>query len=132
MPACEGLTPRAHRLLERVRAAAPEGDPLAFMVSGGCCGGTNPVLCHRANILEGFDLAAMSSQPDRYYHTLIEATKLAFADRNHYIADTAFAKVPVAELLSKEYAARRRALIDPNKATAFAAGAERPAGTADQ
>jgi gamma-glutamyltranspeptidase / glutathione hydrolase len=68
------------------------------------------------NILEGFDLAAMSSQPDRYYHTLIEATKLAFADRNRYIADTAFAKVPVAELLSKEYAARRRALIDPNKA----------------
>ena len=68
------------------------------------------------NILEGFDLAAMSSQPDRYYHTLIEATKLAFADRNRYIADPAFAKVPVAELLSKEYAARRRALIDPNKA----------------
>ena len=56
MPACEGLTPRAHRLLERVRAAAPEGDPLAFMVSGGCCGGTNPVLCHRSNILEGFDV----------------------------------------------------------------------------
>ncbi len=68
------------------------------------------------NILEGFDLAALSAQPDRYYHTLIEATKLAFADRNRYIADPAFAKVPVAELLSKDYAARRRALINPNKA----------------
>jgi len=68
------------------------------------------------NILEGFDLASMSGQPARYYHTLIEATKLAFADRNRYIADPAFAKVPVAELLSKEYAAKRRALIDPNKA----------------
>ena len=68
------------------------------------------------NILEGFDLAALSAQPDRYYHTLIEATKLAFADRNRYIADPAFSKVPVAELLSKEYAAKRRALIDPNKA----------------
>jgi gamma-glutamyltranspeptidase/glutathione hydrolase len=68
------------------------------------------------NILEGFDLAALSAQPDRYYHTLIEATKLAFADRNRYIADPAFAKVPVVELLSKDYAARRRALIDPNKA----------------
>jgi gamma-glutamyltranspeptidase/glutathione hydrolase len=67
------------------------------------------------NILEGFDLASMRSQPERYYHTLIEATKLAFADRNRYIADPAFAKVPVAELLSKDYAARRRALIDPNK-----------------
>ncbi len=69
------------------------------------------------NILEGFDLAKMSSQePARYYHTLIEATKLAFADRNRYIADPAFAKVPVVELLSREYAAKRRALINPNKA----------------
>lgn len=68
------------------------------------------------NILEGFDLAALSKDPVRYYHTLIEATKLAFADRNRYIADPAFAKVPVDELLSKDYAARRRALINPNKA----------------
>jgi gamma-glutamyltranspeptidase / glutathione hydrolase len=68
------------------------------------------------NILEGFDLAALSRQPVRYYHTLIEATKLAFADRNRYIADPAFSKVPVVELLSKDYAARRRALINPRKA----------------
>ena len=57
------------------------------------------------NILEGFDLTAMRTRPDLYYHTLIEATKLAFADRNRYIADPAFAKVPVKELLSKDYAA---------------------------
>jgi gamma-glutamyltranspeptidase/glutathione hydrolase len=68
------------------------------------------------NILEGFDLAALSKQPARYYHTLIEATKLAFADRDRYIADPAFSKVPVEQLLSKDYAAKRRALIDPNKA----------------
>ncbi len=67
------------------------------------------------NILEGFDLKAMNGQPDLYYHTLIEATKLAFADRNKYIADPAFAKVPVSQLLSKEYAASRRALIAPDK-----------------
>lgn len=67
------------------------------------------------NILEGFDLAAMNARPDLYYHTLIEATKLAFADRNKYIADPAFAKVPVSQLLSKEYAASRRALITPDK-----------------
>ena len=67
------------------------------------------------NILEGFDIAAMNTKPDLYYHTLIEATKLAFADRNKYIADPAFAKVPVAELLSKEYAAVRRALIKPDR-----------------
>jgi gamma-glutamyltranspeptidase/glutathione hydrolase len=68
------------------------------------------------NILEGFDLAALRSQPAQYYHTLIEATKLAFADRNRYIADPTVSKVPVAELLSKEYAAGRRALIDRKKA----------------
>lgn len=68
------------------------------------------------NILEGFDLKVLSAERDRYYHTLIEATKLAFADRSRYIADPAFAKVPVTQLLSKEYAAGRRALIDPNKA----------------
>jgi len=68
------------------------------------------------NILEGLDLKSMRAEPVRYYHTLIEATKIAFADRNRYIADPAFSKVPVAELLSKDYAAKRRALIVPNKA----------------
>lgn len=68
------------------------------------------------NILEGFDLASMNTRPELYYHTLIEATKLAFADRNRYIADPQFAKVPVKQLLSKEYAASRRALINPARA----------------
>ncbi|HEY3134669.1 MAG TPA: gamma-glutamyltransferase [Blastocatellia bacterium] len=70
------------------------------------------------NILEGFDLSSMDARPEAYYHTLIEATKLAFADRNKYIADPGFAKVPVRQLLSKEYAASRRALIDPDHALA--------------
>jgi gamma-glutamyltranspeptidase/glutathione hydrolase len=68
------------------------------------------------NMLEGIDLKSMRSQPERYYHTLIEAAKIAFADRNRYIADPAFAKVPVKELLSKDYAASRRALIQPDTA----------------
>jgi gamma-glutamyltranspeptidase/glutathione hydrolase len=68
------------------------------------------------NILEGFNLNALSADRAAYYHTLIEATKLAFADRNRYIADPDFAKVPVKELLSKDYAASRRKLIDPDKA----------------
>jgi gamma-glutamyltranspeptidase/glutathione hydrolase len=68
------------------------------------------------NILEGLDIKSMQADPGLYYHTLIEATKIAFADRNRYIADPAFAKLPVKELLSKEYAAKRRALIDPARA----------------
>ncbi len=68
------------------------------------------------NILEGIDLQSMRTDPERYYHTLIEATKIAFADRNRFIADPAFAKVPVKELISKEYAAERRRLLNPDKA----------------
>jgi gamma-glutamyltranspeptidase / glutathione hydrolase len=68
------------------------------------------------NILEGIDLKAMRTEPETYYHTVIEATKIAFADRNRYIADPGFAKLPVKELISKDYAAKRRALIDPKKA----------------
>jgi gamma-glutamyltranspeptidase / glutathione hydrolase len=65
------------------------------------------------NILEGIDLKSMRAEPARYYHTLIEATKIAFADRNRFIADPAFFKTPVKELLSKDYAAARRRLINP-------------------
>jgi uncharacterized protein len=55
MAGCEGLTPRAGLLLDRVRATLPE--PLAFLISGGCCGGTNPVLCVRSTVIDGFDVA---------------------------------------------------------------------------
>lgn len=48
------MTPRARRLLDRVQEAAVE--PLAFLISGGCCGGTNPVLCVRSTVLDGFDV----------------------------------------------------------------------------
>jgi len=68
------------------------------------------------NILEGLDLKGMRNDPGLYYHTIVEATKIAFADRNRFIADPAFAKVPVKELISKEYAVKRRALLDPKKA----------------
>jgi gamma-glutamyltranspeptidase/glutathione hydrolase len=80
------------------------------------------------NMLEGIDLGAMRTQPDRYYHTMIETMKIAFADRNGYIADPAFAKTPVAELLSKDYAATRRALINPDKAIDAPAPGDIPSG----
>ena len=68
------------------------------------------------NILEGLDLTGMRNDPAAYYHTIIEATKIAFADRNRYIADPAFARLPVKELIAKEYAVKRRSLLDPKKA----------------
>ena len=68
------------------------------------------------NILEGIDLASLRGDAVRYYHTMIEATKIAFADRNRYIADPSFGKLPVEELLKKDYAAKRRGLIDPARA----------------
>ena len=68
------------------------------------------------NILEGFDLAAMDRGSPQYWHTLIEAMRLAFADSRYFIADPTVTQVPVRELLSAEYAAQRRALIDPAKA----------------
>jgi gamma-glutamyltranspeptidase/glutathione hydrolase len=68
------------------------------------------------NILEGFDIAAMGFGSADYIHTFLEAKKLAFEDRAHFYADMEFADVPVERLISKEYAAERRALIDPRRA----------------
>src|SRR5205823_12079170 len=75
------------------------------------------------NILEGFDLAKMGRNSPETLHTMIEAKKIVWADRAKYYADPAFAKIPLKTLLSKEYAAARRKLIDPmHAATSVAAG----------
>jgi gamma-glutamyltranspeptidase/glutathione hydrolase len=68
------------------------------------------------NILEGFDLKSMGRESADFWHVMAEAKKLAFADRARYYADPAFAKVPVTELLSKDYAKERAALIDMKRA----------------
>ncbi|MFZ0917464.1 MAG: gamma-glutamyltransferase family protein, partial [Candidatus Udaeobacter sp.] len=68
------------------------------------------------NILEGFDLRAMGRNSPETLHTMIEAKKIAWADRAKFYADPAFSKIPLAGLLSKKYAAERRKLIDPNHA----------------
>jgi gamma-glutamyltranspeptidase/glutathione hydrolase len=74
-------------------------------------------------ILEGFDLAAAGFGSADHLHLLTEAKKLAFEDRARFYADMDFVDVPVAALLSEEYAAKRRALIDPEEAGAtFEAG----------
>jgi gamma-glutamyltranspeptidase / glutathione hydrolase len=68
------------------------------------------------NILEGFDLRKMGRNSPDTLHAMIEAKKIAWADRAKFYADPALAKIPVTGLLSKTYAADRRKLIDPNHA----------------
>jgi gamma-glutamyltranspeptidase/glutathione hydrolase len=63
------------------------------------------------NILEGFDVASTPRQTGESYHRQLEAMKLAFADAHRYIGDPQHSAIPVEELLSKSYAARRRAAI---------------------
>lgn len=70
-----------------------------------------PVLLQTLNILEGTDLAGMGHNSTEYIHTVHEAIKLAYDDRNAFYGDPRFAEVPLTGLLSKEYAASRRALI---------------------
>jgi gamma-glutamyltranspeptidase/glutathione hydrolase len=76
-----------------------------------------PCLLQALQILEGFDLKAMGRDRPETIHTIVEAMKLAMADRDTYYADPLFVEVPLAELLSPEYASRRRALIDPKHAS---------------
>jgi gamma-glutamyltranspeptidase/glutathione hydrolase len=68
------------------------------------------------NLLEGFDVAAWGEGTADYYHHLVEAVKVAFADRDEWLTDPDYVKIPLDRLLSKDYAARRRALIDPRRA----------------
>jgi gamma-glutamyltranspeptidase/glutathione hydrolase len=72
------------------------------------------VLLQTLKILDGIDLRAFGHNTPAYIHTLIEALKLAFADRHTYSGDPKFVDVPMEALLSDGYAARRRALINPD------------------
>ena len=86
-------------------------------------GSQGPVLLQALNMLENFDLHKMGYGSADYLHTVIEAIKLAYADRDTYYADPAFVKVPAEGLLSKAYARERAALIDPKRSsTSFIAG----------
>ena len=85
------------------------------------------VMLQALNILEGMNVRYMRHNSAPYLHAVTESLKLAFADRNKYVADPAFTPdIPMRELLSKDYAARRRGLIDPDKAIAGEAPAGNP------
>ena len=76
-----------------------------------------PVLLQALAILEGFDLKGMGHNSPEYLHTVIEAVKLAFADRDRYYGDPKHAEIPEKMLLSREYAAERRGQIDAGRAS---------------
>lgn len=78
-------------------------------------GGT--VLLETLNILEGYNLRAMSAASPSALHVEIEAMKRAYADRARYLGDPAFVNAPISQLIAKDYAAKQRATIDMNKAT---------------
>jgi gamma-glutamyltranspeptidase/glutathione hydrolase len=83
------------------------------------------------NILEGYDLEKMGPSSADYWHLLLEAKKLVYADRARYYADPDFARAPVAELISKSYAEARRKLIDPDRAAAGYPAGDPKLGRAD-
>ncbi|HEI7948822.1 gamma-glutamyltransferase [Proteus mirabilis] len=74
-------------------------------------------ICQTLNILEGYDLKSMGFNSAEYVHTLTEAMRHAYMDRNTFLGDPQFINNPTEKLLSKAYAAELRQQITPNKAT---------------
>lgn len=68
------------------------------------------------NLLDGFDVASWGEGTADYYHHIVEAIKVAFADRDEWLTDPAFVDIPLERLLSPEYADERRTLIDSLRA----------------
>ncbi len=89
------------------------GDLEVFTCGAWCQG---PVLLQTLALLEGTNLAGLGQNSADYVHHLTEALKLAFADREAYYGDPAVIEVPLATLISQEYAAERRKLIRPDRA----------------
>ncbi len=109
-------------LADLAEFAAHEDSPLHIRYKGYDLYGCPPnshghVMLQALNILEGVDLKAMGHNSAEYVHHVAEALKLAFADREAFLGDPRFVKdIPMTGLLSKEYAARRRALIRRDRA----------------
>ena len=95
-------------------------EPISTTFAGHTIHGQGPwtqagVTLQALNILECFDLRAMGHNSAQYIHTVAEALKLAMADREAYYGDPAYAEVPIAELLSKDYARERAALVSADR-----------------
>ena len=74
------------------------------------------MLAQAVAMLEGYDLQALGNNSPAYVHLLTETLKLVFADREHYYGDPEFVDVPMQGLLSQQYVAARRQLIQPDQA----------------
>ncbi len=81
-----------------------------------------PAMIEALNLLDTYELIPMKQNSAEYIHTLTEALKLAYADRDTYYGDPKFEKVPEAELLSQKYADQRRKLITAKASQAFQPG----------
>ena len=81
-----------------------------------------PGMIEALNILEGYDLQGLKLNSAEYIHTMVEALKLAYADRDTYYGDPKFNKIPAETLLSKEYAAQRRRQITEDASLEFRPG----------
>ena len=85
-----------------------------------------PAMLEALNILEGYNLPDLKLNSADYIHTLVEALKLAYADRDTYYGDPKFVKIPAERLLSKEYGAERRKLITDQASLEFRPGNVEP------
>ncbi|NLG87250.1 MAG: gamma-glutamyltransferase, partial [Firmicutes bacterium] len=74
-------------------------------------------LLHMLKLLEGYDIAQLGHNTADTLHLMIESMHLAYADRNQYLGDTDFIKIPAKGFLDNRYIAERRALIDPKRAS---------------
>ena len=90
--------------------------------------GQGPVFLQQLALLSGFDLAEMGPGSADFIHTVVECAKLAFADREAWYGDPRWSDVPLAELLSPEYASQRRPLVGPQASGDLIPGA--PGGAA--
>lgn len=103
--------------------STPVEEPVSFDYQGLTvhkCGSWSqgPVFLQQLSLLKGYDLKSLGHNSVEYIHLIVEAAKLAYADREDY-GDPDFVKVPLKKLLSEEYAAERRKLIDPQSASAL-------------
>jgi gamma-glutamyltranspeptidase/glutathione hydrolase len=118
MQANGGLIAAADLAGWRATVGAPtRGDYRGYEIYKTGFWAAGPMLIEVLNLLEGYDLKKLGHNSPEYIHTVTEALKLGFADRDRFYGDPKFVKIPTEQLLSKNYAAMRRNLIEKERAS---------------